>query len=262
MICGQFHQFQGKTRVAPRFYMNARHQKYRLNVELRQVKDAASCFLHSLLLHRSVGKFTYKEENNFTLGSLGIGEVDCETIDLTYVRINSEELCAHIDEQVCAFYTDIAESFTSHPPTPASSPSSPHSRFRDFLPSFNASIGVEFLQKKKRQWPLSEESVSWEVWNLGLDVVKTSDDGLSVMRESVAEALGEIVLTICSQINRQQYMPKMPTRSELNSVFDSRFTDCQPYLYKVVPITPNTRLQSNRPLVTLQSVLKNLTYQS
>lgn len=37
-------------------------------------------------------------------------------------------------------------------------------------------------------------------------------DELSVMRESVAEALSEIVLTICSQINRQQYMPKMPTR--------------------------------------------------
>ncbi|CAJ0959089.1 unnamed protein product, partial [Mesorhabditis belari] len=242
--------------------MNARHQKYRLNVDLRQVKDATSAFLHSLLLHRSVGKFTYKEENNYTLGSLGVGEVDCQTIDLTYVRINSEELCAYIDEQVRAFYSDVEESFTSHPPTPASSPSSPPSRFREFSPSFNASIGVEFLQKKKRQWPLSEESVSWEVWNLGLDIVKASNDELSVMRESVAEALGEIVLTICSQINRQQYMPKMPTRSELNSVFDSRFTDCQPYLYKIMQSTPNTRIQSQRPLVAFQNVLKNLAYPS
>ncbi|CAJ0569697.1 unnamed protein product, partial [Mesorhabditis spiculigera] len=224
--------------------MNARHQKFRLNVELRQ--------------------FEYSAEKHFTLGSLGFAEVDCENIDLTYVRINSDELCANIDEHVCAFYSDVAESLTSHPPTPASSPSSPPiNRFGE--PSSSSTqvmLGLEFLQKKKRQWPFSEELASWEVWNLGLEICRTSNDELSVMRESVAEALGDLVLAVCSQINRPQYMPKMPSKTELTSVFDVQFSDCQPYLYKVVTSTPlNRRLQaSQRPLATIQSVIKNLAY--
>ncbi|CAJ0605041.1 unnamed protein product [Cylicocyclus nassatus] len=55
------------------------------------------------------------------------------------------------------------------------------------------------------------------------------------MRVSVAESVGEIVLQVCSSINRQQYLPKMPTRTELSNVFDSNLPDCQPYLFKRVP---------------------------
>uniref|UniRef100_A0A0K0DFS2 Secreted protein n=1 Tax=Angiostrongylus cantonensis TaxID=6313 RepID=A0A0K0DFS2_ANGCA len=60
------------------------------------------------------------------------------------------------------------------------------------------------------------------------------------MRVSVAESVGEIVLQLCSCINRQQYLPKMPTRTELSNVFDPSLPDCQPYLFKVcrVPIRP------------------------
>ncbi|VDO91920.1 unnamed protein product [Haemonchus placei] len=66
------------------------------------------------------------------------------------------------------------------------------------------------------------------------------------MRVSVAESVGEIVLQLCSSINRPQYLPKMPTRTELSNVFDSNLSDCQPYLFKVcrVPIRPETTSQS------------------
>ncbi|KAK6039487.1 hypothetical protein COOONC_23008 [Cooperia oncophora] len=55
------------------------------SLEIRQVNDAVSCIFHSLLAHRSVAKFQYKGDSNYSLGSLGVKEVECENIDLTYV---------------------------------------------------------------------------------------------------------------------------------------------------------------------------------
>jgi len=56
-------------------------------VEYRQLRDALLCSLHSVLLHRSLGKFRYTADNNYTLGSVGLEEVNCDNIDLTYVRL-------------------------------------------------------------------------------------------------------------------------------------------------------------------------------
>lgn len=53
------------------------------------------------------------------------------------------------------------------------------------------------------------------------------------MRDSVAETLADTILSICSSINRPQYLPKMPTRAELSLVFDASIDDCQPYLFRV-----------------------------
>ncbi|KHJ96657.1 hypothetical protein OESDEN_03377 [Oesophagostomum dentatum] len=73
---------------------------------------------------------------------------------------------------------------------------------------------------------------------------KTYD--LARLRVSVAESVGEIVLQVCSSINRPQYLPKMPTRTELSNVFDSNLPDCQPYLFKVcrTPIRPECAPQT------------------
>lgn len=56
-------------------------------VESRQVYDAASCLFHTLLLHRTTGKFRYSTELNYKIGSIGLQEVQCEEIDLTYVSL-------------------------------------------------------------------------------------------------------------------------------------------------------------------------------
>lgn len=53
------------------------------------------------------------------------------------------------------------------------------------------------------------------------------------MREFAGEKLSDTVLSICQLINKPQYLPKIPTRSELSSVYDDRFCDCQPYNYLI-----------------------------
>ncbi|XGW27686.1 hypothetical protein V3C99_007911 [Haemonchus contortus] len=182
--------------------MNARQQEYRLSLEIRQVNDAVSCIFHSLLAHRSVAKFQYKGDSNYSLGSLGIKEVECENIDLTYVKINSDELSNQLEKEIQAFLTELDTTVKASVP--------------------------------RRRTPLSSPTLT-----------ETAND-LARMRVSVAESVGEIVLQLCSSINRPQYLPKMPTRTELSNVFDSNLSDCQPYLFKVcrVPIRPETTSQS------------------
>ncbi|PAV65573.1 hypothetical protein WR25_12276 [Diploscapter pachys] len=215
--------------------MNARQSDYRLTVEIRQVSDAVSCIFSSLLLHRTLGKFQYKNETNFSLGSIGIEEVDCDTIDLSYVRVNSPELTMKLSENVIAFREDLDREYQSGSSrrTPVGSPSPSETA----VPMICAQIGLEFYQKSPKRgiFYQTNDHATWEKWNLILDIFKVNSiDDFGRLRESVGESIGEIVLKICSQINRNQYMPKMPNKGAIGDVFETQFSDCQPYLFKVV----------------------------
>uniref|UniRef100_A0A0N4VST6 Autophagy-related protein 101 n=1 Tax=Haemonchus placei TaxID=6290 RepID=A0A0N4VST6_HAEPC len=197
------------------------------SLEIRQVNDAVSCIFHSLLAHRSVAKFQYKGDSNYSLGSLGIKEVECENIDLTYVSVLHASILFSFVVLCCDLVMNCARCFLIFPIIS--------------VPLLGAQISLEFFQRRPRPWPLPVEAVAWERWILFLDIFKANSyDDLARMRVSVAESVGEIVLQLCSSINRPQYLPKMPTRTELSNVFDSNLSDCQPYLFKVcrVPIRP------------------------
>ena len=45
--------------------------------------------------------------------------------------------------------------------------------------------------------------------------------------------LSEKVMLVAEAMNRHEYMPKMPNESELDLVFDTSYTDVQPYLFRV-----------------------------
>jgi len=65
--------------------MNARTQIFEMALEGRQVEEAVSSLFHTLLFHRTLGKFHYKQEGNYCVGTVGYEDVDCDFIDLTYV---------------------------------------------------------------------------------------------------------------------------------------------------------------------------------
>jgi hypothetical protein len=56
-------------------------------VEGRQVDEAVASIFHTVLFHRSLGKFSYKQEGSYSMGTVGYEDVDCDFIDFTYVRI-------------------------------------------------------------------------------------------------------------------------------------------------------------------------------
>jgi autophagy-related protein 101 len=89
--------------VGKEFEMNALSQEFELTVEGRQIEEAVASVFHTLLLHRAIGKFHYKEEGSYQIGTLGTEDVDCDYIDLTYVRLSSDELTNCLRREVISF---------------------------------------------------------------------------------------------------------------------------------------------------------------
>ncbi|CAI4228455.1 unnamed protein product [Auanema sp. JU1783] len=232
--------------------MNARRKDYRITLDHRQVRDVVSSVFHSLMVHRTVAKFNYRTENNYVLGSLGLTEIDCNCIDLSYVRLNSPGLTTRIEEEIEAFSKDLYDPYACSPRrTPVGSP------LDSAEPFMTTSIGIEFYQKKRR-WSLSVESSPWEQWYLILDIFKvTSEDDFQKMRESVARSVSEVILNVCSVINRTQYVPQMPSKSELNNVFETTFSDCQPYLFNVNRGSSLPGLPTKSSFSTVRRLLKD-----
>uniref|UniRef100_A0A4W3JBM8 Autophagy-related protein 101 n=1 Tax=Callorhinchus milii TaxID=7868 RepID=A0A4W3JBM8_CALMI len=95
-------------------------------------------------------------------------------------------------------------------------------------------ISLEFYQKKKSRWPFSDECIPWEVWTFKVNVVNLANEQeRQICREKVGEKLGEKIINIVEVMNRHDYLPKMPTQSEVDNVFDTGLKDVQPYLYKI-----------------------------
>jgi len=224
------------------FRMNARSRQLQLTVESRQVRETALCFFHTLLLHRTIGKFNYSSETSYAVGSVGLQEVICEEVDLAYVRVNSPELCMDVDREVTSITNAVDTAIHagqffvgSSPPSTSSSPPPGVIYGIDKWDNIlTTQMKVEFYQKRRRQWPIPPDNIPWEVWDLNLEVVRIdSTEDFSRMREYVGEKLGDTVLSICQIINRAQYMPTIPTREGLNDIYDDRFSDCEPYLFRI-----------------------------
>lgn len=83
--------------------MNCRSEVLEVSVEGRQVDEAMLAVLHTILLHRSTGKFHYKKEGTYSIGTVGTQDVDCDFIDFTFVRVSSDELDRVIRKAVAEF---------------------------------------------------------------------------------------------------------------------------------------------------------------
>ncbi|XP_043927066.1 autophagy-related protein 101 [Protopterus annectens] len=192
--------------------MNCRSEVLEVSVEGRQIEEAVLALLHTILLHRSTGKFHYKKEGTYSIGTVGIQDTDCDFIEFTYVRLTSEELDRSLRKVV--------------------------GEFKDALRNSGGDgmgqISLEFYQKKKSRWLFSDECIPWEVWTIRVNVVNLANEQeRQICREKIGEKLGEKVINIIEVMNRHEYLPKMPTQSEVDNVFDTSLKDIQPYLNKI-----------------------------
>jgi len=230
--------------------MNARSQNFELTAELRQIEEIVSAIFHTLLYHRSVGKFKYQRQegraSSYSVGVVGAADVDCDFIDYTYVRADSQELDAALRREVNVFHDALRSSSLSSSPRLASSP--PGQVFSTSPLSSTAAaaaaaidgtrsgqISLEFYQKKRTRWPFSTECIPWEIWTLKLNVVRlNSEQERQICRERLGDILGEKIWAICDCMNRHgEYIPKMPNEEDLDLIFDTSFSDIQPYLYRI-----------------------------
>ncbi|XP_057307251.1 autophagy-related protein 101-like [Hydractinia symbiolongicarpus] len=192
--------------------MNARSQVFEFTVELSQVEEVVCSILHTLLFHRSTGKFHYQQQGSYTIGTIGFEDVDCQFIDCTYVRCSSDKLHKNVQKQA--------------------------RQFKDALKSMdgykNGQLSLEFYQKRKSPWPFPTESVPWELWVLKFEVVHMGNENeRNILHEKLTDNVNEKIRTICQIVNQPEYIPKMPNEPDLTNVFDDQYDDVQPYLHRV-----------------------------
>uniref|UniRef100_A0A131XKM9 Autophagy-related protein 101 n=1 Tax=Hyalomma excavatum TaxID=257692 RepID=A0A131XKM9_9ACAR len=215
--------------------MNARSEVFELCLEGRQVQEAVSGIFHTLLFHRTQGKFQYKTRGRYSVGTVGFEDVTCDFIDFTYVRCASDEL----NEAVCRDVTAFSDRLRSH--------DGPRT----------GQIWLEFFQKKRTHWLLSSENIPWEVWNIRVNVITLpNEQERQRQRAQLGEQLAEKVIAVAASINRHQYLPRVPSEPDLELVFDTRFSDVQPYHFKV---GYHTSGPSNNPSMgsTMRKLLKD-----
>ncbi|KAF4533437.1 hypothetical protein B566_EDAN001162 [Ephemera danica] len=163
--------------------MNARSQTFELSVEGRQVDEAVASIFHTVLFHRSLGKFRYKEEGSYSVGTVGYEDVDCDFIDFTYVCCASEILDKTLKKEI----SDFSEALRSY--------DGPQS----------GQISLEFFQKKKTRWFLQSECIPWEVWTVRLELTKLHNEHeRQIRRETVGDLLTEKIMYIAEVMNRHE----------------------------------------------------------
>ncbi|CAF0956817.1 unnamed protein product [Adineta steineri] len=192
--------------------MNARSQTFEFAIEGRQIAEVISCMFHTILFHRCVGKYNTKGSDNYSVGTLGYTDIDCDYTDFTYIVTTSQELQQTISDKINQFQDKLR------------------------LSGLNSSgqITLEFYQKKKSGWMFKPEEIPWEIWTIKIEQMKlSSENERQFMRERLSDVLAERVFQITEIINKPDYVPKPPHLSELDLVFDTSYTDIQPYLFKI-----------------------------
>lgn len=206
-----------------------------------------TAIFHTILFHRSTGKFTYQQQGNiFSVGSIGMEDVDCSTVEFTYVRCASHGLELWVDTHS----SDFARSL-SNVELPAS-----------------GQLTLEFYERRKGRWLIFADNSSWEMWKLKLNVVRIKTDAGKLQifqfcklfhqtewqqhQKKLAKELAENIQYICWAVNKPDYLPKNPVEEDLTNVFDTQFTEVQPYLHHF-----NHELTSETMGNTVRKLIRN-----
>ncbi len=161
---------------------------------------------HSVLFHRSFGKFTYQDDSSYIIGTIGYEDVDCDYIGgkvlgdhlkhsqkwgcpqlltkrlwnadsslqlflgYTYVRAQSSELDRKLKQDLALFTHELRNSTGA------------------------GTVSLEFYQKKRHRWSLWPESIPWEVWTIRCDLVQLNNEQQRIQwQEKVGEMLSDKV---------------------------------------------------------------------
>ncbi|XP_023027771.1 autophagy-related protein 101 [Leptinotarsa decemlineata] len=193
--------------------MNAKSQVFELAVESRQANEAVLSLFHTILFHRTLGKFSYSANESFAIGTVGYTDVDCEDIDLTYVCCDSPSLDKVLRREVKSFSEQLQRNQANRV----------------------GQISLEFFQKRPGRWMFPAECIPWEVWTVYLELIPLNTvEQQQMLREKVGEVLAEKIFHITEVMNRQnEYLPKMPNMTEVDLIFDTSYRDVQPYLFNL-----------------------------
>lgn len=227
--------------------MNIRNHLIEIQCNQRDVNDVAQALIHSVIFFRTHGKFNYKHEGSYSIGTLGFERAFCDHFDFTYVRCSSLPLVTRISNKVQEFADRITDN------------------------THSGTITLEFYQKRPSRWPFNDSKIVWEQWNFKISITPTTA-GQAPMHNSpsspplphsllsaasadgqygsnigtlqpkldhlgqprLEDLLSHKLLDIIKLVNNEKCsVPQMPTQPNLDTVFDTSLSDLQPYLYNI-----------------------------
>lgn len=114
-------------------------------------------------------------------------------------------------------------------------------------------LTLEFYERRKGRWLIFADNSSWEMWKLKLNVVRIKTDAeWQQHQKKLAKELAENIQYICWAVNKPDYLPKNPVEEDLTNVFDTQFTEVQPYLHHF-----NHELTSETMGNTVRKLIRN-----
>uniref|UniRef100_A0A6G1SFL4 Autophagy-related protein 101 n=1 Tax=Aceria tosichella TaxID=561515 RepID=A0A6G1SFL4_9ACAR len=227
--------------------MNIRNHTIELQCNHKDVNDVTRALIHSIIFFRTHGKFNYKHEGSYSIGTLGFERAFCDRFDFNYIRCSSPSLTNRVNSKIQEFVDKVNE-FT-------------HS----------ALITVEFFTKRPSRWPFNDLKIVWEMWNIKFSLLQpstpnpshtqttpsTSPNQQNMILPSLTltgetshqqfnnpragesairleELLSQKLLDIIGIVNSEKCsLPAMPTQPNLDTVFETSHSDLQPYLYNI-----------------------------
>lgn len=223
--------------------MNIRNFPIEIQCSHKDVSDVTHALIHSILFFRTHGKFNYKHEGSYSIGTLGFERASCDRIDFSYIRCSSPSLIGRVNNKIQEFVDKVNE-FTQ-----------------------SGIISIEFFTKRPSRWPFNDLKIVWEIWNIKFafsqpfasnpnNYIQASSTppsqppffssifsgdtnhhsspraGESVIK--LDEVLSQKLLDIVGIVNSEKCsLPPMPTQPNLDTVFDTSHSDLQPYLYNI-----------------------------
>ena len=127
--------------------MNIRNHLIEIQCSHRDVNDVAQALAHSIIFFRTHGKFNYKHEGSYSIGTLGFERAFCDHFDFTYIRCSSLSLVSRINNKVQEFADRIG----------------------DFTHS--GTLTLEFFNKRPSRWPFNDSKIVWEMWNIKISII-------------------------------------------------------------------------------------------
>lgn len=211
--------------------MNVRNHLVEIQCGHKDVTDVAQAIIHSLIFFRTHGKFNYKHEESYSIGTLGFETATCDHLDFSYIRCSSHSLVNKINNKLQELIDKLNEN-------------------TNFV-----NLALEFYTKRPSRWPFNDSKIVWELWNLKIVinwnlqplslVTSPSDHHHYQQRYSdqtttpttsirIEDVLSHKLLDIIRIVNSDKCsLPQMPTQPNLDSVFDTSHAEVQPYLYNI-----------------------------
>lgn len=209
-----------------------------------QLEECLACLLHSILLHRTRGKITYRAEGNYSIGTVGIEDVDCQFVDITYARVASRGLIAEVARQI----EDAGKGLMKL--------SEMKNRF--------VTVVLEFYQRHKSAFG-TRVCKPWEIWRLNVCVKPYFDQSNETPGPCLDDVLSDKVVSIVEAVSRHEFLPNMPVKDDMDLVYSTAYSDIQPYLFKITTTCSDDeehlagdKNTSNRVGATMRRLLSDL----